>query len=186
MPAPQPDPSSPVEQLLLGIDQAWHSKSWHGSTLRGALSRVTPEMAAWRPDSDRGPNRDPDRPNIWEIAVHCAYWKHIVLRRIAREEPEPFPERGSDWFLRPGSGPGRSERAAHAKAWKADLDLLGRIHRELRAAVAVLTPDQLTTYPGTTTTRVDDLVRGIAFHDVHHGGQVQVLKKLWRVGRSPS
>jgi hypothetical protein len=47
--------------------------------------------------------------------------------------------------------------------------------------VAALTPEDLTTYPGTTTTRVDDLVRGIAFHDVHHGGQVQVLKKLWRV-----
>jgi uncharacterized damage-inducible protein DinB len=171
--APQPDPSSPVGQLLLGIDQAWHSRSWHGSTLRGALSRVTPEMAAWRP----GPHRGSTRPNIWEIAVHCAYWKHIVLRRIARKAPEPFPEAGSDWFPRPVE----SDGPADAKRWKADLDLLGRIHRELRAAVAGLAPEDLTTFPGTTTTRVDDLVRGIAFHDIHHGGQVQVLKKLWRV-----
>jgi hypothetical protein len=166
-----------VGQLLLGIDQAWHSKSWHGSTLRGALSRVTPEMAAWRPGPSRGPKQGRRRPNIWEIAVHCAYWKHIVLRRIAREAPEPFPEAGSDWFPRP-TGPDGS--VGH-KAWKADLELLGGIHRQLRAAVAALAPEDLVTYPGTTTTRVDDLVRGIAFHDVHHGGQVQVLKKLWGV-----
>ena len=153
-------------QLLLGIDQAWHTKSWHGSTLRGALSRVSPETAAWSPG--------PERPNIWEIAVHCAYWKHIVLRRIAREEPEPFPFSGSDWFPRP-------EGPVTARAWKADLAVLGGIHRALRAAVAALAPEELDTYPGETTTRIDDLVRGIAFHDVHHGGQVQVLKKLWRV-----
>lgn len=160
-----PDPGSPVGQLLLGLDQAWHAKSWHGSTLRGALSRVSAEMAAWRPG--------PERPNIWEIAVHCGYWKHIVLRRIARREPDPFPFAGSDWFERP-------EGPVNEKAWKADLDVLGGIHRKLRDAVADLAPDELTAYPGETTTRTDDLVRGIAFHDVHHGGQVQVLKKLWR------
>lgn len=168
MPTPPspPDPASPVGQLLLGLDQAWHASSWHGSTLRGALSRVTPEMAAWRPG--------PERPNIWEITVHCAYWKHIVLRRIARRPPEPFPLTGSDWFRRP-------EGPAEARSWKADLALLGSIHRELRDSVASLTPEELTTYPGETKTRVDDLVRGIAFHDVHHGGQVQLLKKLWRL-----
>lgn len=164
-----PDPRSPVGQLLLAIDQAWYTKSWHGSTLRGALSRVTPQMAAWQPG--------PERPNIWEIAVHCAYWKHIVLRRIARSEPKPFPFSGSDWFPRP-DGP------VEKKAWKADLDVLGEIHAELRAAVADLTPDELTTCPAKTTTRIDDLVRGIAFHDIHHCGQVQVLKKLWKAGSS--
>lgn len=161
---PEPDPQTPVGQLLLCIDQAWHSKSWHGSTFRGALSRVTPEMAAWRPG--------PGRPNIWEIVVHTAYWKHRVLYQLA--DPEPFPFRGSDWFPRPEGDVSRA-------AWKADLDVLGSIHRELRDAVAVLTAEELTTRPTKTSPRIDDLVRAVAFHDVHHGGQVQVLKKLWKL-----
>lgn len=130
---------------------------------------MTPEVAAWRPG--------PERPNIWEIAVHCAYWKHIVLRRIAPitdRNVESFPFAGSDWFPRPGGN-------GDERAWKADLKILGTIHAELRDAVAALSPGDLTTYPGETTTRIDDLVRGIAFHDVHHGGQVQVLKKLWTI-----
>lgn len=153
-----------VEILVTGLEQAYRRKSWHGATFRGALSRVDAEMAAWRPQ--------PDRHNIWEIAVHAAYWKHNVWRRVSREKIARFPLAGSDWFPRP-------EGDADTKAWKRDLELLKTMHEGLLAAVAELTDEGLVSTPAGGTTTVENLVRGVAYHDVHHGGQVQLLKRLY-------
>ena len=60
--------------ILALLDQAYDRPSWHGTNLRGSLRRVTPEQAAWRPG--------PARHNIWEIAVHAAYWKYAAWRRL--------------------------------------------------------------------------------------------------------
>ena len=59
--------------LLLALDQAFSGKSWNGSTLRGSLRALTPELALWRPG--------PGRSRIWDYLLHCAYWKHTVRRR---------------------------------------------------------------------------------------------------------
>lgn len=153
-----------VEGLLTALEQAYRRKSWHGATFRGALSRVDAEMAAWRPAEGR--------PNIWEIAVHAAYWKHNVWRRVSRDEVPRFPLAGSDWFPRPESG-------VDAEAWKRDLEILKRMHEGLLGAVSELTDSDLGTIPSGGKTTVENLVRGVAFHDVHHGGQVQLLKRLY-------
>lgn len=154
-----------VELLLTTLEQAFRAKAWHGSTLRGALGRVRAEEAAWRPA--------PGRHSIWEITVHCAYWKHIALRRIS-SEPPPFPEKGSDWFPRPGE--------PTEKAWKRDLKLLGEIHEALLTAVGQLSDADLATCPGGSTTSTEDLIRGVAFHDVYHCGQIQLLKRMQQAG----
>lgn len=152
-----------IQLLVIALEQAYRRKSWHGTTLRGALSRVDATMAAWRPE--------PERPNVWEIAVHAAYWKHNVWRRVAKDEAPPFPLAGSNWFPRPETDPGE-------RAWKRDLQLLTRMHEGLVAAVEELTDADLDGIPAGGKTTVEDLVRGVAFHDVHHGGQVQLLKRL--------
>jgi len=149
--------------LLRTLDQAFRSKAWHGSTLRGALSRVGPEEAAWRPTADRH--------NIWEITVHCAYWKYIALRRLA-ERPPKFPLEGSDWFPRP--------ETVSQRAWWKDLQLLDDMHAALRTAVEGLTDADLATYPKGTATSAEDLIRGVAFHDTYHCGQIQLLKRMYR------
>ena len=60
--------------LLRMIDEAYDNKAWHGPNLRGAIRRVAPQLAVWRPRAGRR--------NIAEIVVHCAYWKYAVRRRI--------------------------------------------------------------------------------------------------------
>ncbi|HEX6433553.1 MAG TPA: hypothetical protein VFZ87_04905, partial [Gemmatimonadales bacterium] len=63
--------TNPVVAMLLEItDQAFDRKSWHGTTLRGALRGLMPEEALWRPG--------PERHNIWELTLHAAYWKYAV------------------------------------------------------------------------------------------------------------
>ncbi len=153
-----------VTVLVRDLDQSYDRKSWHGPVLRGSLRGVSAEQAAWRPA--------PDRHNIWELAVHAAYWKYSVLRRLHRGEEIRFPLKGSNWFPRPEGEP--SERA-----WKADLQVLGEVHRDLRRAVAGLSDADLETIPEGSKTRLIDLVLGVARHDVYHAGQIQLLKRLY-------
>lgn len=66
------------------------------------------------------------------------------------------------------------------KAWKADLQLLGDMHRTLREAVVSLRPAHLAKKPkGSKVTNLA-LVTGIAAHDLYHAGQIQLLKRLMR------
>lgn len=155
--------SSRVTLLLRTIDQAFDTKSWHGTTLRGSLRGVTAEEAVWRPA--------PDRHSIWELAVHAAYWKYSVTRRLVGAERGSFPLKGSNWFPRPDGEGGE-------KAWKADLDLLGRMHRELRHAVAGFPEEDLDRVPPGSKFPFSELITGVAFHDIYHAGQIQLLKRL--------
>lgn len=151
-----------IQTLLAAIDQAYDRQSWHGTNLRGSLRRVTAAQAAWRPA--------PTRHNIWEIAVHAAYWKYAVWRRLTGARRGSFPLKGSNWFARPIE--------ATEAAWRADVALLDRVHRELREAAARLPPGQLSrSAPGSTVDNAR-LLTGIAAHDLYHAGQIQLLKKL--------
>ncbi len=94
--------------LLELLDKAYDHPSWHGPNLRNSLRGVTARQAAWRPG--RG------RHNIWEVAVHAAYWKYAVRRRLRGEKRGSFALKGSNWFARPAS--------VTEKAWRADLALL--------------------------------------------------------------
>jgi uncharacterized damage-inducible protein DinB len=151
-----------ISLLLEGLDQAYDQRSWHGTNLRGALRGLDLDTLAWRPG--------PGRPNAWELALHAAYWKYAVLRQLKDLPRGAFPLKGSNWFPRP-------EEATQA-AWKADLALLDRMHRELRAAVAELTPSRLDAPSAKKQWRMQDLIQGVAAHDLHHAGQIQLIKRL--------
>ncbi len=160
------EPSNPrVQQLLRTLEQAYERKSWHGTNLRGSLRGISAEQAAWRPN--------PGRHNIWELALHAAYWKYIVARRLRRGEEMRFPVPGSDWFVRPGED-------ASERAWKGDLGILGTMHRDLIAAVSTLSDTDLDRAPEGSQTLLGDLITGGAFHDIYHAGQIQLLKRLYR------
>ena len=153
-----------VTLLVAQLDQAYDRKSWHGTNLRGSLRGLKVAQAAWRPG--------PGRHNIWEIAVHAAYWKYAVRRRVAGGARGSFPLTGSNWFERSGDG--------GEKAWQADLRLLQETHRALRAAVAALTPAALLGTPAGSTVSTQALVSGIIAHDLYHAGQIQLIKRLQR------
>jgi hypothetical protein len=151
-------------QLLAVLDRAYDRASWHGVNLRGSIRRVSAIDAARRPK--RGAH------NIWEIAVHAAYWKYAVRRFITAEPRGSFPLKGSDWFRRPVS---KTEAA-----WQDDKRLLEDQHRRLRAAVADLAPAELGRPSARKRYTVFDLVSGVAAHDLYHAGQIQLVKKLTR------
>ncbi len=160
-------PRDAVVPLLVSIiDRAYDRRSWHGTNLRGALRGLTAREASWRPG--------PGRHDVWEVAIHAAYWKYVVARALTGGRRGAFGRRGSNWF----SPAGRSEAA-----WKADLALLDATHRALRDAVRDLDPGTLDRpLPGKRTSRVE-LVTGVAAHDLYHSGQIQLIKRLMRAKR---
>lgn len=141
-----------MRDLLLRIlEDAYQRKAWHGTNLRGSLRGVTAEDALWCPASKRH--------NIWELALHCAYWKYTVRRKLTGAKRGAFPRKGSNW-LPPG------------EKWETDLRLLGDEHRALIQAVTRATPQQLKKY--------ERLIYGVAAHDNYHTGQIQLIKRLRR------
>jgi uncharacterized damage-inducible protein DinB len=159
-----------IALLLSILDEAFERKAWQGTNLRGALRGVTAREAARRPS--------PGRHNIWELALHAAYWKYAIRRMLTGEKRGSFPQKGSNWFARPVSATRATE-----KAWRADLALLSLEHRRLREAIASLPAAALSRRPQGSKYPTSTLIYGIAAHDVYHTGQIQTLKVLQRTKR---
>jgi hypothetical protein len=147
-----------ADDLVLALlDEGYSRKTWHGPNLRQSLKGVSAKQAAWRPA--------PGRHNIWELALHSAYWKYAVRRRIEGGKRGSFALKGSNFFARPEKG------KAIQSAWRADLALLEREHRALEAAIrrVLKTPRSKRLLPA---------LYGVAFHDVYHAGQIRLLRRL--------
>jgi len=155
-------PGERMKTLLALVDEAFDHPSWHGTNLRGSVRGVDVRTASWRPR--------PGRHNIWELVVHAAYWKYAVRRRLTGEKRGSFALQGSNWFSRPVD--------ATDEAWRQDLGLLQDEHDQLREVVAALDPRALHRKTAGSKYTPARLVAGIAFHDVYHAGQIQLLKRL--------
>ncbi len=156
--------AAPITLLLHIVDQAYDTKAWHGTTLRGALRGLTVETAVWRPA--------PARHNIWEYLLHAAYWKYIVRRRLTGDKSLSFPRKPSDWPRYPDD--------PSAKDLKADLALLGTEHRLLRDVVSRFPTRRLDGRAPESQWTYAEHIHGIAAHDLYHAGQIQLVKRLRR------
>ena len=156
-------PPPTISLLLHIVDQAFDTKAWHGTTLRGALRGLTPEVALWRPASGRH--------NIWEYLLHAAYWKYIVRRRLTRDRSIRFPRTPSNWPSPPNP--------ATTKVLKADIRLLVEEHRLLREAIAGFPARRLNAKAPESQWTYAEHIHGIAAHDLYHTGQIQLAKRLF-------
>lgn len=143
--------------------QAWHG----GPTPMGALRGVTAAQARWAPG--RG------RHSIWELALHIAYWNYAVRRHLEPDVPR-FPRSPANWPALPAP--------SDERAWTRDRALLADEHRRLVRA--------LTRFPLSRWNRVPpqakkwtfgEMIVGVLSHDVYHTGQIQLVKRLYRVRR---
>jgi DinB family protein len=143
--------------VLALLDEAFSKKTWHGPNLRQSLKGVTARQAAWRPA--------PGRHNIWEEALHAAYWKYAVRRRLEGNKRGSFILKGSNFFTRPEKG------TATEAAWRADRAILENEHRAMVQTIRkVLRSSGARKYLR--------MLYGVAFHDVYHAGQIRLLRRL--------
>lgn len=151
-----------IRLLVEIVEQGYTAPSWHGTPLAGALRGLTVREALWRPGKARH--------NIWELALHAAYWKYIVRRRILRDPTVTFPREPANWPALP--------RPANAAAWKRDRALLADQHRRLVQAIRGLPGAQLERRGWRSKWRTKQEIYGIASHDLYHAGQIQLIKRL--------
>lgn len=156
--------SNEVGLLLTMIDSAFDKRSWHGPNLRSSIRGLTEREIVFRPS--------PGRHSIWEQVVHATYWKYTVWRRITGAKRGSFALKGSNWFPRPD--------LMGTSSWQQDVALLEETHKQLRGAIAALSPTDLNIVPSGSTVDNTAIIMGIAAHDVYHAGQIQLLKKLSR------
>jgi hypothetical protein len=150
--------------LVHNLKQAFDGRAWHGTPLARSLAGVTVKQALWRPGRRRH--------NIWELVLHTAFWKYMVRRRLLRLSGERFPRRGANWPRLP--------MAATPRAFADDVRLLRDQHDRLHQAVARFPASQLGRRRGQWTAL--EQILGIASHDLYHCGQIQLIKKLQKVG----
>ena len=155
-------PKDELQALLRAMEEAFERKAWHEPNLRGAIRGLSAADAAWRPADDRH--------SIWELVVHTAYWKYAVRRRLVGDKRGSFASKGSNWFSRPN--------LPSEAGWRDDVALLVAEHRQLMEAAAAVDPRRLHTASRGSRVSPATLLRGIAFHDVYHAGQIQLLKRM--------
>jgi hypothetical protein len=139
------------------LDEAYVKKTWHGPNLSQSLKGITAKQAAWRPG--------PGRHNIWEVALHAAYWKYVARRRAEGGKRGSFALKGSNFFPRPEKG------NATEAAWRADRAILENEHGALVEAIRKVLKS-----PGAK--KKLPMLYGVAFHDVYHAGQIRLLRRL--------
>jgi len=143
------------ELLLRIVDEAFEKKAWHGPTLRSSIRGLNANQAFWRPTAERH--------NIWDLVLHCAYWKFVAWRRMTGTKGSRFPRTGRDFFPTP------SPTAAN---WRDDVVLLDHCHQAFRAAVESL--------PAAALAKNSRTIYGVAMHDVYHAGQIRILAKMYQ------
>jgi len=156
-----PKSSQTIRSLLRALEEAYDHRAWHGTNLRGSLRRLSPAQALWRPAAGRH--------NIWEEVLHAAYWKYALRKRLICGKRGQFPLKGSNWFASP--------KSADPREWKQALALLQQTHDSLLQSVAQFPAARLHR-PVHGPFPAFDAILGIAFHDIYHAGQIQLLKRL--------
>lgn len=157
--AKTPTPAAvPAALLPRLIDEGHGPDPWHGADILAALAGVTAATAARRPA--------PGRHNIAEIALHHAYWLHVVRGRLLGRPDQPFALDGEDWF---------DWDADATLSWdQVQATLTGELQR-LRDTVAAINAG--TPSPLGPEARFDQVL-GISTHAAYHAGQVQLVKAL--------
>jgi hypothetical protein len=155
--------------LLENVQPRTGRGAWHGGPgAVGSLRGVSAPEALWTPA--------PGRKSIWMLALHIAYWKYAVRRRLGDKGDDRFPRSPANW---PSLPERRDERS-----WAEDVVLLKSEHEKLVATIAGIPSSRYSTaLPDGKRWTFGELIVGIAQHDAYHTGQIQMLKRLFKASR---
>ena len=151
-----------IKQEILHLLYPGEQSLWHGGpSAVEAIRDVDQELAAWKPAEDAH--------SIWALTLHMAYWKFAVRQRLLGLEDTGF-ERSPDNF------PDLPDIVSPS-TWAADRTLLARHENALLETVRSLDDGRLDEQL-TGGYRVADQLFGVVLHDVHHVGQILLIKRL--------
>jgi uncharacterized damage-inducible protein DinB len=155
-----------TELLADQLERTWKGEAWHGPSLSELTDRLTARQAA--------AHHIVDAHSIWELVLHITAWCREVEQRLAGGEPDS-PKEG-DW---PDIGALADER------WQAARTSLGVAVAELARKVRAFDGSRLGELVGQkrdptlgTGQTYYVMLHGVVQHNLYHGGQIALLRKL--------
>lgn len=143
------------------IHESYAGPAWHGPCVVEALAHVDAAAATHRVA--------PHRHSIWELVLHLAHGRHLLIERLRNDAEPAFPRPIKEpWW--PASPSDLSETA-----WLVDRDLLDDYQERLVAAIRAASPEQLARVPERSDTPVARQLVGMALHDTYHAGQIKLI-----------
>jgi len=149
--------------LIFTLENAYRARSFQGTTTAGALRGIEPAMAIWQPYEGAH--------SIWELLLHIGYWKYAARRHLVGHKVSRFPRSPSNF---PAVPPDADEAAL-----REDRKLVDNEHELLLEAVRGFDPERLTDKPKPRAPTFAQLIVGVAAHDTHHTGKIQLLKRMY-------
>ncbi|KAF0141637.1 MAG: DinB family protein [Stygiobacter sp.] len=155
-----------IEKLVMELDKAVNGDPWYGASLKFILRDITYKQAATRHDANIH--------TIAEIALHICAWIEEVSSRLEGNELKD-PKRG-DW---------PEVDNLNETSWKKIVEDILAAHETLIEQVKIFPFEKFEERVGTE--RVKELGTGFTYremlvgvmeHNIYHGGQIGLLKKL--------
>jgi uncharacterized damage-inducible protein DinB len=147
--------------ILAMLNESFAGPAWHGPSVRESLDGVTARVASSKLSSGRN--------SIWELVLHLAHGRHLLIERIAAATGAQFPRPIREpWWP---AGPSDTSDAS----WRRDVSLLDEYHAKLVDAIRRATPAQLERIPDGSEHTIARQLLGMAMHDTYHAGQIRLL-----------
>jgi hypothetical protein len=150
-----------MKELLVDIlDDAFNGEGWQGpNNLVNTVENLTLEQLTF--------SSPYEGYSIWQIVLHCAYWKWFVRKILVGEKAGEFPRSPEDFPSLPS--------VRNMVIWRKDFELLLGEHRLIREAVEGFPNDAWwDIVPGQKSDRAYiKYVYGVAAHDIYHTGQIR-------------
>ena len=154
-----------MSEISLAVEQLnriHKGPGWHGPSLSEALTGVSSESAARRPNLDTH--------SIFDLVHHIAAWDNVFGLRL---KGEPTDE--------PSEGDFPASTSNSAEQWAELIARLNRAHDQLVEAVSSLNASNLEELVVGKEYTKRFLIEGAILHHVYHTGQIVILKRTLNI-----
>ena len=136
--------------------------AWHGESVNTIMQGINSKLAARKlPGATH---------TIWEILLHISQWDEICVRRLKGEVISMTTGDPGDWPDLPGN--------LDADNWGKALSRLKQAQQAMIESARGISESSLCeTVPGTNWNAYV-MLHGTLHHDLHHAGQISVLKRF--------
>ncbi len=153
-----------VKDLVVDhLEYTFEKEAWQ-PPLAVAIEGLTAQQAAWKPA--------PKRHSIWQIVRHVTHWKRAVMEAWDGDIPDADALEKTDW----------GDVSGDEAAWRADVERLHTISRQLKERVQHADQSELSrpigTYKGVREQPAAVRLLRTATHDIYHAGQIRYIRAL--------
>lgn len=150
-----------AKRIAQTLRDTYAGDAWVGPSLHDILRGLTPDQAYGHPM--------PNAHSIWEIILHMTAWRLFAWHKLNGNAGFDLASPEQDW------PPVENDSLP---AWEAALTELEKSQQQLLGALEGISDDKLhETVPGRDYSYYK-LLHGIIGHDLYHGGQIVLLRKI--------